>query len=752
MSVIPATQLVLCCSLGIISHYIWFVQHIDTIRPVGDIFPLKHAPGFASRYRFGEKHPSASSTPKTFAPNPFHLPLQHNTNCVAGMVKSIKKIDKMEDKRINICLSCDNNYAKYAGVVIASILKNAAAEDKLCFYLLDGGISDKNKAEINSLKSLKKCEIEFVHIDNDLFVDYTNVKTHSYLSIAAYYRLKLGSLLPYVNKIIYLDCDVIVNDSLACLFNTDLGEYIIAGVSDIKKKKVKENPQYINSGVLLIDLEKIRKENVERDFFEYTLNNINTITNGDQEIINEVLKGRVKLLPAEWNVQSSNFTNRSNFTKNPKIIHFVAKRKPWHYASFSPHKDYYFRYLQCTPWKLSEEEYRHWTVDNQKDSIIEYLKYRPLFFLRPKFYKALYYSYFKSFFEIKTPVIKSNTFLLWEPCSKSHAEVLPGFAKYLLDLGYHVSVLAEPKRFKEGLFSRFDIENISYNNMSQREIRKYFRKSDLSDVKGVLVTTAGKIRKEKYGKSYEIFSDNADFRKIFFVEHEAQHACDKNLWEEDFITLRKLDYKNAKSIVVNPHYFGNINITPKNENKINFITIGAIRAGKKNCNTIINAVKTLAEYGITNFKITVIGKGSLKNIPDSLKKYFDIKGHLDFKDMYTELEKADFLLTSYEPENPAHIRYRTSGTSGNFQLVYGFCKPCIITESFGPINGFDETNSILYSTPDEFAEAMKKAILLPQDKYLSMQESLKKYSSDLYESSKNNLYKLILSQSGGNNE
>ena len=299
----------------------------------------------------------------------------------------------MEENKINICISCDNNYAKYAGVVIASILKNAAKDDKLCFYILDGGISDKNKQNIETLKTLKQCDIEFVSIDNDLFIEYTNVKTHAYLSIAAYYRLKLASLLPYINKIIYLDCDVIVNDSLARLYNTDMGEYVAAGVSDIKKSKVKENPGYVNSGVLVIDLEKIRTEEIEKDFLEYTKNNIENITNGDQEIINEVLKGRIKVLPDEWNVQSSNFTNRSSFTKHPKIIHFVAKKKPWHYASFSPHRDYYFKYLQYTPWKLSDEEYRHWTKDNQRDSIIEYLKYRPLFFLRPKFYKALVKTY-----------------------------------------------------------------------------------------------------------------------------------------------------------------------------------------------------------------------------------------------------------------------------------------------------------------------------------------------------------------------
>ena len=67
----------------------------------------------------------------------------------------------------------------------------------------------------------------------------------------------------------------------------------------------------------------------------------------------------------------------------------------------------------------------------------------------------------------KKPVIKENTFLVWEPCGHNHAEVVPGFVKYLLDMGYHVSVLVSPSAYKENLFARFNgDENISYNKMT----------------------------------------------------------------------------------------------------------------------------------------------------------------------------------------------------------------------------------------------------------------------------------------------
>ena len=138
-----------------------------------------------------------------------------------------------------------------------------------------------------------------------------------------------------------------------------------------------------------------------------------------------------------------------------------------------------------------------------------------------------------NFLPLKTPVIKENTFIVWEPCSKSHAEVVPGFVKYFHDLGYHISVLVDRDRLKEGLFSRYNLENISYNKMSADEIKRYFSESDLSNIKGVLVTTMGKICDcENPESAYDFFNPNVDKTKLYFVEHEARFAIDKGTWHE----------------------------------------------------------------------------------------------------------------------------------------------------------------------------------------------------------------------------
>ena len=214
-------------------------------------------------------------------------------------------------------------------------------------------------------------------------------------------------------------------------------------------------------------------------------------------------------------------------------------------------------------------------------------------------------------FPASKPVIKDNTFFVWEPCSKSHSEVVPGYAKYLLDLGYHVSVLVTPDRIKEGLFSRFQHPNISLNKMSQKAIHKYFKTSNLSEASGLMVTTVGKLCDDiHFDECYSHFATDIDKKKLFFVEHEAKYAVDAGTWRDDLIILRKLNYKGAQGIVVNPHYFGDVKITPKNEDVTNFITVGAVSLKKKNSEFIINAVARLHELGYRNFKVTVVGKGS----------------------------------------------------------------------------------------------------------------------------------------------
>ena len=351
---------------------------------------------------------------------------------------------------------------------------------------------------------------------------------------------------------------------------------------------------------------------------------------------------------------------------------------------------------------------------------------------------------FNIFKRQKEPIIKENTVIVWEACSLSHSEVVPGFVKYFVDLGYHVSVLVDPDRLKEGLFEKFNLPNVTLNKIKTKDSRKFFKKADLSKLKGIMVTTVGKIHDGiGYDDCIETFNSTLDKNKLLLVEHDIKAAVDANLWDEKIITLRKMDYRDAKSIAINPHYFGDVEITPKNEDIINFLTVGIIRPRKKNNGTIINAVLELHNKGITNFKVTVVGKGKIKDIPKEIQKYFVMKGRLPFNKMYEEIENADYLITSYDSDNERHMRYITTGTSGNFQLIYGFLKPCLINKKYAPLNSFNERNAIIYDEPKDYANAMERAIKLTQEEYLQMQNELSKTVKEIYSNSLQNLKGLI---------
>lgn len=302
---------------------------------------------------------------------------------------------------MNIALSTDDNYAKYAGVVIASILYNNKGED-INFYILDGGISEENKQKINNLKSINDCNIEFIKIDNELFMDYKKIKTHKYINIATFYRLKLGSLLPDIDKVLYLDCDVVVNSNIRELYDTDIQNYYAAGVKDIacqthnKKPELAYDSIYVNAGMLLFNLDKIRKDDVETLYLEYTQNNFDKIFIGDQQIINVVLQGHIKQVPDEWNLQSSNFINRSIYQREPKLIHYIGRQKPWLFASINYYKPIYYKYLQMTDWRQSGWNKLKYQNLSQICSLFKYVAKKPFFLFRPRFYKAFYYTYIKA--------------------------------------------------------------------------------------------------------------------------------------------------------------------------------------------------------------------------------------------------------------------------------------------------------------------------------------------------------------------
>lgn len=348
------------------------------------------------------------------------------------------------------------------------------------------------------------------------------------------------------------------------------------------------------------------------------------------------------------------------------------------------------------------------------------------------------------FWKPKWPEIDGNTAILWEPCSNSHGEIVPGYAKYLLDLGYEVLVLLTPKRLDEGLFSRFHHERLRFGTLSQRQIKRFMRSGIVSQAAVVLISTVGKLPHKKNGAPDidAVFGTNKP-SKLLLVEHDAKSKIDQKAWRDNYITLAKLNYQNSHSTVINPHYFGAYETDNKTSEIVNFLIVGAARSQRRNISMLFGALERLVQNGHHNFTLKMIGKKDRTAIPEAIRNNVQILGHLDFKDLYREVEMADFLVTAFEKHNPDHQLYRSVKTSGSTLLAYGFNKPMIIQKEFEKVTALNEKNSIMYDENSDLYGAMLRAIEMSSSELDAMKQQLLRDTQELYQISLNNLNRLI---------
>lgn len=193
----------------------------------------------------------------------------------------------------------------------------------------------------------------------------------AYINLTTYFRLVIQDKLPDIDKVIYLDCDTIVNGSLKELWNTEMGDYAVAGVRDRVNDSIRLynrlrypiHDGYINAGVLLINLKKWREFHVFDRAKEIVKAMPKALKNHDQDIINILFHDSKQILPFRYNlleyylyVEEWLYLDRKYYPEiidacqNPSIIHFCMPQKPWHYECINPFKDLYYKYRKMTPW------------------------------------------------------------------------------------------------------------------------------------------------------------------------------------------------------------------------------------------------------------------------------------------------------------------------------------------------------------------------------------------------------------------
>ena len=281
-------------------------------------------------------------------------------------LQNIYSNSKFTSCAMNICLSSNDNYIEHLATTMTSVLMTARPTDYFNFFILDGGISKKNKKKILELKKIKNCYIEFIAIDVSKFKNFPIID--KYMSLETYFRYLIPILKPELERILYLDCDTIILRPLNVLYNMDCENNYIVAVEDAWFKEL--NPMYtkynidkpFNAGVLLINNKKWKEDNISTKLFNATPLLQNDILYEDQDVLNYLFKDKVKFVDISYNLQTFSLATEKfegNSTREiqhyifePVIVHYTGKDKPWTTSEcMHPYASQYFKFKAFSPFK-----------------------------------------------------------------------------------------------------------------------------------------------------------------------------------------------------------------------------------------------------------------------------------------------------------------------------------------------------------------------------------------------------------------
>lgn len=268
---------------------------------------------------------------------------------------------------IHIACNIDNNYIMQCCTTLESIMYNNKNE-QITFHIIAFQLSDEAKNMItNEVKKYHQTVFFYQYTPSATLPTFTS----AHISLAAYLRLFVADIIPEnIHKIIYLDCDIIVNGEIRGLWDINIAEYAVAAVEDMWSGKLcyyerlnySSKFTYFNSGVLLINLDVWRSSHIGQVSMEYAIKHASSLIFNDQDILNALLHDKKLLIPFRWNVQDGFLRRKRRIRpqaipalladlKHPIIIHYTGHRKPWLYLCQSPYQGLYLKYQDMTDWK-----------------------------------------------------------------------------------------------------------------------------------------------------------------------------------------------------------------------------------------------------------------------------------------------------------------------------------------------------------------------------------------------------------------
>lgn len=283
----------------------------------------------------------------------------------------------------HIVYASDDGFAEILGISMVSLYENSKDMESIAVYILDSGITDTNKKRLESIcKTYNRALpvwIKAKNICEELSMDVAVDRG----SLSQYARLFVSRDLPAdLHRVLYLDCDILVNASIRELWNLDLYGKTIGALMDAFSRQYRANinlqPNDImfNSGVMLIDLDKWKEQRVEEKLMKFITGKHGKIQQGDQGALNAVLSHDTYCFEPKFNSvtiyydfsydemlvyrKPPKFYSRKQVKKaidNPTIIHFTTSflsRRPWVKGCQHKYVSEWMKYKKMSPWANEE--------------------------------------------------------------------------------------------------------------------------------------------------------------------------------------------------------------------------------------------------------------------------------------------------------------------------------------------------------------------------------------------------------------
>ena len=260
----------------------------------------------------------------------------------------------------------DEAFLAPASAMVHSLGSHALGADVDVLLLHDGHLSDEGRSRLDRTADGAGVTLRYVPVPGARLDEFPSPGFHR--SIWA--RVLLPELLPNTAKVLYLDADTIVTAPLVELWRTDLGTHLFGAVTNPiysflgdwpgTALGIKDPRRYFNSGVLLMNLDRLRREDSTQRLLDYARAHPENIW-PDQDALNYVLGDQRLPLHPRWNAQTTLWDMRLDelpfheaiareARADPAIVHFIGPFKPWHHLCTHPYRSRYFEHLAATPW------------------------------------------------------------------------------------------------------------------------------------------------------------------------------------------------------------------------------------------------------------------------------------------------------------------------------------------------------------------------------------------------------------------